>query len=562
MPRSISQKEAEISPNDTIAPEVSVNGGSSQNDLEEIRKIIVQPEEVGEVLPAAVKKSRRKNDKLAEATLPLIEENIRQSVQRNPRILAEALFPVISSIIRKAIAEALGQMVQSLNQTLENSLSPQGLKWRIEAMRTGKPFAEVVLLNSLLYRVEQVFLIHKKTGILLQHVSIEAAEAQDGEMVSAMLTAIQDFVHDSFNAAEDATLDSLKVRDLSVWIENSPDAILAAVIRGNAPLNLRETFLNAIEEIQLEQEPDLRKFEGDTSIFENTRPVLQECLQMQVGKKEESAGGKLLTPFNILAGVLGILILTSAIYFVRDYWRWSNYLKRLRNEPGIVVTETERGFFTHEIAGLRDDLAVNPETLLGEYAYDADDIVQTWKPFQDAAPQFVLQRAEKILKPPPTVKLSLENGTLTADGVASAEWFAEAKKLALVLPGVNEFRIGIAGLKSAIESKKIVFNCGTTDYAENQDKIVAELIADLEFLSDSAQVARKGFRAEIEGQADPTGTDTANAEISRARAEKILSELFAKSEKLKQNSQNFKAFGVGAGRDASECAARVRVFTE
>ena len=66
------------------------------------------------------------------------------------------------------------------------------------AWRTGKSFAEVVLLNTLVYRVEQVFLIHAQTGLLLQHVVADAVTAQDADMVSGMLTAIRDFARDSF----------------------------------------------------------------------------------------------------------------------------------------------------------------------------------------------------------------------------------------------------------------------------------------------------------------------------------------------------------------------------
>jgi hypothetical protein len=435
MSPTVSKKTKKISINGLDTPESSSNG-----ELVELRKILIQPEEVGDVLPTALRRRARQDGQLAEATLPLVEENIRQSIQRNPRILAEAIFPIIGPAIRKAIAEALGQMVQSLNQTLENSLSPKGLRWRLEAMQTGKPFAEVVMLNSLLYRVEQVFLIHKKTGILLQHVSANSAETQDSEMVSGMLTAIQDFVHDSFQTSEDATLDSLKVKDLSVWLENSPDAILAVVIRGNAPLNLREIFLEAIEQIQFEQEKDLRKFQGDTAVFEDTKPVLEECLQMQLGEKEKPKA-KLFTPFNALAGILGILILVGGFFFIRNYWHWSNYVERLKNEPGIVVTEINRGWFTHEIEGLRDDLAIEPETILGEYGYDADDVESHWKSYQDLSPQFVLERAKKLLNPPPTITLKLEDGVLEAHGIAENSWYLEARSLSQALAGVKKFKV-------------------------------------------------------------------------------------------------------------------------
>jgi OOP family OmpA-OmpF porin len=238
-------------------PENEDDGGNGERDdrknsedLVELRKLIVNSEEVGEVLPAAVKRSTKKNERLAKATLPLVEENIRQSVANNPKVLAEALFPAIGPAIRKAIAQALSSMVQSLNQTLEYSVSPKGLGWRLEAFRTGKSFGEIVMLKTLLYRVEQVFLIHKETGLLLQHAVAGDKETQDADMVSAMLTAIEDFVQDSFKTSENATLDSLKVKELSVWIEHSPDAIIAGVIRGTPPLSLRETFSEAIEEIQ------------------------------------------------------------------------------------------------------------------------------------------------------------------------------------------------------------------------------------------------------------------------------------------------------------------------
>jgi OOP family OmpA-OmpF porin len=69
--------------------------------------------------------------------------------------------------IQKAVAAAISEMTQSLDQTLEHELSPKSFKWRLEAKLTGKSFAEVVLLHTLLYQVEQVFLSHKESGLVL-----------------------------------------------------------------------------------------------------------------------------------------------------------------------------------------------------------------------------------------------------------------------------------------------------------------------------------------------------------------------------------------------------------
>src|SRR4029450_1317545 len=95
------------------------------------------------------------------------------------------------------------------------------------------------------------FLIHRKTGLLLHHVRASPAGVADAQMVSAMLTAIRDFAQDPFRAAHPASLDSFDVGELSVWIEQGPEAVIAAVIRGNAPKDFRQTLQHAVERVHL-----------------------------------------------------------------------------------------------------------------------------------------------------------------------------------------------------------------------------------------------------------------------------------------------------------------------
>lgn len=522
---------------------------NGHNEFEELRRLIVQPAEVGEVLPAALVQKAKADGKLAEATLPIVEENIRQSIKRKPEVLADALSPIIGPAIRKAISEALGAMVQSLNQTLEYSLSPKGIRWRLEAMQTGKSFAEVVILKTLLFRVEQVFLIHAETGGLLLQLSADKKINEDADMVSAMLTAIQDFVHDSFKTSENATLDSLQVNELAVWIERSSDLILAAVIRGNAPLTLRETLKDVVERIQFEHNDELDNFDGNINKFQRSEPTLTECLQFQAGETEKKK--TIFTPFNVAAGILGLLLLIGGFFYVRDYWRWSNYVSRLRTEQGIVVTEANRGWLKNYIGGLRDNLAIEPANLLKDYGYDNEDVDQNWRPFQDLSSELVLQRAKKILNLPKDVNLKLENGVLIADGNVSNEWFDEAKKLSTAISGVNEFHLSENALKSKIESNKILFTCLTIDFSPNQSEKLNEIINDLENLPNT-------FKVEIQGFASNEGSEQANSKISQARAEKVYSAIIAKSDKLK-SSQIIKAVRIGTNEHNSECKVTFKI---
>jgi OOP family OmpA-OmpF porin len=131
----------------------------------------IQAEDLSKMLPEAIVLSSTENKLLTEAIVPTVEEAIESSVRKDKNIIAEAIFPVIGPAIRKAIVAALDATLESFNQTLEHSISPQSLKWRIEALQTGKSFAEVVLLRTLTYQIEQVFVIHNETGLLLQHLA-------------------------------------------------------------------------------------------------------------------------------------------------------------------------------------------------------------------------------------------------------------------------------------------------------------------------------------------------------------------------------------------------------
>ena len=63
-------------------------------------------------------------------------EAFRESIRRNPREIATAIFPVLGPAIRKAIAETMAALVRSINSAVEHSFSPRGIRWRLESWRT------------------------------------------------------------------------------------------------------------------------------------------------------------------------------------------------------------------------------------------------------------------------------------------------------------------------------------------------------------------------------------------------------------------------------------------
>jgi outer membrane protein OmpA-like peptidoglycan-associated protein len=507
--------------------------GPAEAKIAEIHERLTDPHrqltEISRVLPDAVAVRTRQDDELSQALGPTVTTAIERSVRKNPQPLVDAIFPVIGPAIRRAISVALSGMVQSLNQSMAHSFSAQGLKWRIEGWRTGKPFAEVVLLHTLLFRVEQVFLIHRETGLLLQHVVAGGAAVQDADMVSGMLTAIQDFVHDSFNSPEEEQLETMEVGELTVWIEQGPLAIIAAVIRGTAPQELRPVFQEALETIHLQFRPALMDFSGDASELEATRPLLEDCLQTQLDQeKQSSAPARIPRTIMVIAGLIVLALLAWGFLAWRDSRRWNAYIERVKREPGVVVTDTGTRDGKYFISGLRDPLARDPQAFLAEARVDPEDVVSRFEPFQAMSPEFVLARASRLLEPPQTVNLKFNNGLLEAEGFATLQWVTEMRRVVRFVPGVIQFKDDNLLDVDRIVNPSLLFEPNQIEIAPGQEEKFRQLMADIERLQKLAESMKKNARLEITGRADGSGSEERNAELSRGRAEAIAALLNAR----------------------------------
>jgi len=406
----------------------------------------IDPEEMSRALPEAIRRRPKPDRLLTAALMPTVEEAVKVSVKRDPSMLVEAIFPVIGPAIRRSISQMLQSMLQSFNQALEHSVSGRGLQWRWEAYRTGRPFAEVVLLHTLLYRVEQVFLFHRKNGLLLHHVLAPTATAYEPEAISGMVTAIQDFVRDAFQVDSEETLETFQVGELTVWIEQGPHALLAVVMRGRPPYDIRPVFQDALAEIHLQHSDALQVFDGDPAPFAACEEILNACLMSQTaegaatGSPSDERKRKSSPWFWGLCALVTVGLSVGLGSRCIEHQRWNRYVRQLRGVPGLVVTRAETHWGSYSIAGLRDPLAADPERLLNTSKVPVDKVDSRWEPYQALHPAFILVRARLALQPPDTVTLRFHDGRLTAVGSASREWIMRARQIAPVIAGVTQWQ--------------------------------------------------------------------------------------------------------------------------
>ena len=204
-------------------------------DADQVIKQLVEKDRtdlVSDVISEALEQRANKDDSLARSLSSVVDAAIDTSIKEHPDRITNVIFPVMGPAIRKAVASALQELVHNLNQVLSEGLSFRSWRWRFQAWRAGKSYGEFVLIKTLQYRVEQVLLIHRESGLLLQEASIPALDHEDPELVSAMLTAINDFACDAFHKDRQLCVDSIRFADYTLVIVAGPFALLAGAVRG------------------------------------------------------------------------------------------------------------------------------------------------------------------------------------------------------------------------------------------------------------------------------------------------------------------------------------------
>jgi OOP family OmpA-OmpF porin len=447
-----------------------------RDDLSRLRDRLSDPqlraEDVCEVLPAALQMGAARKPELRYALRPLIEDALRISVQKDPAILAETLFPIVGAAVRKAVSATIQRRMRAVNQFVERNLSWRGLSWRFESFKTGKPFAELVTARSLLYRVEHVFLIHRETGLVLQHCEAESVVMRDAETVSGMLAAIQDFVRDSFGPERNLDSEMLRAGDFEIRIQYFGHAVLAAVIRGAPPKELNALFQSVLENIYLKQGRELDDFHGDSPPSVSCQEDLQACFTGQAPEERPR-----LSPLWWLAAAI---VLEMVGYYIftgwREHRRWDDYLARLHSQPGIVVTSVEKRGSSYFVSGLRDPLAVEPATLIPGTGIDPKNVAFHWELYHSLQP------------------------------------FFEASRRLL-----NE--------KQVIENQTLHFGPASVEISEEDLATINQLAADIRALLATAQKVNRRAAVEVIGHTDGTGTEEQTEQIAQARAEAARSAL-------------------------------------
>ena len=520
------------------------------NDLEHrLNDYATKAKEIGDVLPEAIIMRSSQDNILNRAFEPIVESSLKASLKKNPNDFINVFFPLIGSTIRRSISESFNSMLGSFSKSLEQSLSLKGIQWRFEALRTGKPFSEIVMLRTIVYSVDQIFLIHNETGLMLSHVVSDGVTSKDADMVSGMLTAIQDFARDCFNNEDDSSsLHSLKMDKYTIYIVRGPLAYIACMVQGTPPGDFLNRLNENLELAMAECAGLFEDFKGDSAPFAIANKYLRDCL-IQKFKNDDKPAPVWAKRLAIGAGAFIVLL-----FLVQQYhsYRMGKGVDLLRGEPGLLVVDVKKSwsFSPWKVVCLQDEMARPFSQVLSKNGHNPKNFAVHSIPFVSHEPDVITLRVIKRAMPPEGVEVNYKNGVLFLSGTADMNWILEARQIAMTTPGVlsvdtsklSDPRVAeLTDLIRSVETAVIRFPIGDDTPIPSDRPALDKAIADLVSLERLANKMGLTVNLTIYGQADAIGSDRRNYEISQSRARMIASRLF-----VRQTNIPTVIYGIGA----------------
>lgn len=501
-------------------------------------------------------------DEMAEALAPVMGAAIKQQVATAKDDIADALYPVIGQTIRKSIAEAMKRLAQTVNERIERALSFQLLFKRLKARLTGVPVAQLILKEALPFTVHEVFLIHKKTGILLSHASSGGplrADA-DRDLLSGMLTAIQDFATGVFQDERPGELHEIEYDDRKIVLEIGKYAYLACVVSGAEPERFRERLHFYGDKLHTRFARLLREFDGKVEAFQPATWILQRLIKdfaPQAGIQETSSPGSGRKAWIVLA-----VLLLAALAWLSYTILWPQVMKHrvvsqlaalrvnhpeLQN-PGVRFEVSKRGLVVSgRVLSQEEKTALFQKLQSLQQHVALVDCVMVLPP---AATLSELQRfVHQVVEPalhvvPDSLRFVADGSVLHVYGYVADE--SARMQLTYMLARRLPFRVIVNHLevelrtllpeeRRQIESRVVLFAPAAVQLPVEAYAMLDEIAALLR--------QKSGYRLVIKGFADPSGRPARNLELSRRRAEAVRAYLVEKG--VPSNRLEIRAMGVG-----------------
>jgi hypothetical protein len=495
---------------------------------------------VGDVLTEALHDRQKKDGSVNKVLLPLVENSVEHLVTHNGDKLVSAFYPLMGRLVRKSVAAFLTDFMEKTNQLIDNSFTIKGLTWRVKAWQAGVSFSQYVASQTFVYRVEHVLLIHRETGLLLNSVDFNNIAKSDADLISSMLSAINDFVGDSFLDNEDGLKEQLQkvtTDNFTLLIKPGPNALVVAAVTGNPPQKLSNQLQLTLENIHRLYTHELTQFNGDNESFLSADTLLRDCL---LAEQKTTSNKKT----SWYAWLIVLLCLTLFSFQTVKWWGnkvLTNKLLTLEYQPGVVVNHVRvQGDKVVLLDILRDPDAISVSDWLQKSNLTIEQLTLTERLYYSLAPEILNVRAERLLALYPEITMVWQDDVLHLSGslnLLSSEKLFNALSVAGFVIGKNLSidKIKQPSINSVISNKalkqqlfknlvgeisaiQLEFSVASDQVTPTMQRTLEQLYQYLQQLQQLAEELNLSFGLVIIGCSDNTGNITTNTLLSKERA--------------------------------------------
>ncbi|WP_394223562.1 OmpA family protein [Alteromonas gracilis] len=504
---------------------------------------------VSNVVSEALIERESKDGSVNKVLVPLVEKSLHRSIEANSEKIVGTLYPLVGTLVRKAVSSFLVEFVERTNALIENSLSPKSISWRFKAWQSGIKYSEYIASQIYQYQVLQLLVIHRETGTLLHSISSDPDKEKNADLISSMLVAINDFVADAFgetSAESENELGEIKTEDFTLLIKVGPQAILVAAVIGSVPPAVRLKLQQTLEEFHQFYQKPLISYEGDNTPFDGCESILADCLVSERKDGEDNKSKRLWGAVLILA----LLVALVALSIMRlSLSILKNDLHELRPPPGIIVTDAYVSNGNVHAKILRDPIATSVEQWLSENDIDTKRVTVLEEPFVSLKFGVIERKLEKLVSNFPLDKsesITLEKGednSFIISGTVLPATSINFNQQLSAIAGISTLSISTSALKvkaayhiddAALQKaslNKLVNKISSENvlFATNQATLSEVQLAKLELLANDikqlillADKTKNVVSIVVMGASDNSGSSVRNRVLSQKRAENVV----------------------------------------
>ena len=294
---------------------------------------------VAAILDGALRRAEsERHADISDAVAPFVVNTVRTEIRNSKDELVEALYPVTGRIVKAYVASAMRDLVDQINRRLE--MNPVML--RLRSLTTGRSVAELAIADSQRLTVEELYLIRRGTGELVERWPADGSGNRD-QVMSGVLTAINEFATEAFDADGNA-MRQIDLGGDRVYLRESVAYLLAAKCSGSAPVAVEQliddAFLASVGKLGSAARDDR------PAVLSNLADTLTSSIVAKQAELAGRSGG--ISPIKLIAALIGLPLAAWLAWTLYADWRVSS-TERIARE---ILTQSE------EIRGYPAEIAV------------------------------------------------------------------------------------------------------------------------------------------------------------------------------------------------------------